>query len=211
MIVFCLLWIPLVLLFRRALGFRTRSSAGLLTAVLLGLAAATLRHLAGPLLSPAGFGPSLFLYSLVDAVALPALLPLAFRSAFALGSGEPAIEYGEFALFWLTPVAVLHAVFWSARPEPLHLVLVPLLWSSVALGVPYLVRRFREEIGALSILALLAAVLLPFAAGLSYQAFFSHRALLGAALLVPCLLPMAVESALAMPAALRSDGSGFPG
>lgn len=174
-----------------------------MTALLLGFAAALLRHFVGPLLRPAGFGPSLFLYSLVDVIALPALFPLAFRSAFALGSGEPDIEYGEFALFWLIPVAVMHAVFWSARPEPVHLVLVPLLWSTIALGVPYLVRRFREEIGALSVVALIAAVLLPFAACLTYQAFFSHRPLLGMVLLVPCILPMAVESALAMPAALR--------
>ena len=204
MIAFCMFWVPLVLLFRRSLGFRTRSAAGVLTAVVLGVLAATLRHFLGPLVSPGGFGGLRLLYAFVDAVALPALAPLGIRAAFSLGrGGEPNIDYGEFALLWLVPVAVVQGVVWSARPEPILLVAVPILWTALALGLPFLVQAFREEIGILSAVSLVAAIALPFAASVSYWAFFSGKTLPGVALLLLSVFPMLMHFAAALPSAVK--------
>lgn len=53
------------------------------------------------------------------------------------------------------------------------LVLTPLLWGALSIGIPRLLQKAEEELGFLSFLAYASAVLLPLVATTAYWAWFS--------------------------------------
>ncbi|MDR1240086.1 MAG: hypothetical protein LBK27_08220 [Treponema sp.] len=193
MSLFCFLWTPLFYLFRRSLGDAEGGSGGAL-ALLLGGVAAVFQISFGPLIHSGGFGLSRWMSGFVDIVALPALIPILVYllfTAFRLLSG--AADFTNFALLWLIPVAAIRSVGWSSLNDPALLVLAPLLWTAIAVGIPFFIGIAASARPWVLILAGLAILAIPVLAATTYWAFFSQRTLSGFCLLLVVLAPAVVS------------------
>jgi hypothetical protein len=128
----------------------------------------------------------------VDTVGLPALAPFLFFALFTAlkiipSPGDPA----GFALLWLIPQGIFRSLSRAGRRDPVFLVLVPLLWTALALGTAFFCRlipggnrRFRK------IPAVLGMAALPPAAASCYWAFFCRNPLRGWIFLALALVPL---------------------
>jgi hypothetical protein len=193
---FCLLLVRLFYLFRRSTS--GEGGAGGVWALLLGSVTAIFQFSLGNLVYPGGFGFSRWLYGFVDVVCLPALAPVLLYSIlclFRVFPGSP--DFANFALLWVIPVAALRSISWSSQGDPLLLVMVPLLWTALAAGIPFFINcifaRFRWYVVIPSILCILA---LPLAAASAYWAFFSQKTMLAFLLFFAALIPVIVSITL---------------
>jgi hypothetical protein len=190
MSLFCFLWMPLFYLFRRAI-YDSDGASGSILALLLGSIVAITEFLIGALVNPGGFGFSRWLSAFVDVVSLPALIPLVVYLVcvvFKFFSGT--VDFTNFTLLYLIPVGAIRAVGWSSGNSPVLLILVPLLWTAIAMGIPFFIdlittwtRWYIVVPCSLGILALP-----PFAATV-YWVFFSQNTGRGFLLLAICLIP----------------------
>jgi hypothetical protein len=191
MSLFCLLWTPFFYLFWRSICPEREAGSGGIWALLLGSLVALLHFFLGALVNPGGFGLSRWLSGCVDIVVLPALLPLPvyfLLTSFRVISGRA--DFTNFTLLWLIPGGALRTVSWSAQRDPILLVLVPLLWTALALGLPFCAGRiFRPGSRLLVSLFVLAALGLPFLAATVYWAFFYQKLVLGYLLLLVTVIP----------------------
>jgi hypothetical protein len=175
-------------------------------ALLMGSVIALIQFFLGSLVNPGGFGFSRWFSALVDVVSLPALIPLGvyfvlvcIKPSQNTRAGIKALYPGftNFALLWLIPGAAIRAVSWSALSDPSLLVLAPLLWTALTVGMPLFFSLLiggsfrRTAAAALSLLAL------PAAAAAAYWAFFSQRNILGFVFTGIAMIPM-VSSILAL-------------
>jgi hypothetical protein len=187
---FCFLWTPLFYLFWRSVSTREETAGGV-WALLLGSAAALFQFFFGALVGPGGFGFSRWLSGCIDLVVLPALIPLLIcllMTALRVISGTA--DFTGFALLWIIPMGALRAVSWSSRGDPILLVLVPLLWSSIAGGLPFLGAVAAAGRLLARIPAVLGILVLPFLAATVYWAFFRQELELGFPLLALSLAPL---------------------
>jgi hypothetical protein len=188
---FCLLWTPLFYLFRRTLTPED-SGAGGVWALLLGSFAAIIQFFLGNLIKAGGFGFSRWVSACIDIVTLPAVLPLLvcfLFLAFKVLSGP--VELANFALLWLIPGAAVRAVSWSAGSDPTLLVLAPLLWTAVAVGVSFFINLFMEHFRWYVIIPSgLCILALPFAAATSWWAFYSQRFFPASLFLFATMIPL---------------------
>jgi hypothetical protein len=191
MSLFCLLWTPLFYLFRRSISPGREVDSGGIWALLLGSLVALLQFFLGALINPGGFGFSRWLSGCVDIVVLPALLPLPvyfLLTSFRVISGKA--DFASFALLWLIPGGALRAVSWGAQRDPILLVLVPLLWTALAAGLPFSAGRiFRCRRRLLLPLLVLTVPGLPLLAATVYWAFFYQKLVLGYLLLLVTVIP----------------------
>ena len=194
MSLFCLLWIPLLYLLRRSVS--DEGGGGGVWALLLGSVTAIFQFFLGDIAVPGGFGLSRWISGFVDIVSLPVLIPLAVYTLcilLRLFSGGP--DFAGFILLWLIPVAVLRALSWSSRGDPILLVLSPLLWSAQAVGISFfislIIRHFRWYVLIPSALCIAA---LPPAAATAWWAFFSQQPRLGVPILAAVLIPLLVST-----------------
>jgi hypothetical protein len=101
-------------------------------------------------------------------------------------------DFANFALLWLIPVGALRALSWSALNDPILLIVVPLLWTALAVGISFfinwMVNGFNVGITFASIFGI---ILLPVTAAATYWAFFSQQTLLGFLLLIVTHVPLA--------------------
>jgi hypothetical protein len=198
MSLFCLLWTPFFCLFRRSISSGGEAVSGGIWALLLGSLVALLQFFLGALINPGGFGFSRWLSGCVDIVVLPALLPLLVYfvlTSLRLFSGH--VDFASFALLWLIPGGALRSVSWSAQRDPILLVLVPLLWTALAAGIPfYLSRIFRCKRRFLIFLFILVSLALPPLAATVYWAFFYQKLALGYLLLFLTMIPLGLSCAL---------------
>jgi hypothetical protein len=198
MSLFCFLWMPFFYLFKRSTS-TGETGSGAVLALLLGSVAAIFQFFLGSLVNPGGFGLSRWVSGFVDIVSLPALIPLAIYLAligFRLLSGTP--DFVNFTLLWLIPAAALRSVSWSPLNDPILLVLVPLLWTAIAVGIPFFVNlaaSSRPRVIALFALAILA---IPLLAATSYWAFFSQKTALGFCLFCLTLAPAVVSTVFSL-------------
>jgi hypothetical protein len=166
---------PLFYLFWRAL--RTEhSGTGGVWALLLGTIAAIARLFLGDFVYPGGFGLSRFISACVDIVALPVLLPiLIYLILILLRALSPPYDFANFALIWMIPAAAFRAVAWSTAGDPVLLVLVPLLWTAIAVGISFFIGLFIRFLRWYVIIPCALGILtLPFAATASFWAFYSQ-------------------------------------
>jgi hypothetical protein len=149
----------------------------------------------GNLVNPGGFGFSRWLYGFVDIVSLPVLVPLLVYVSFILFrvfSGSP--DFTNFILLWFIPVATLRAVSWASLNDPILLVLVPLLWTALAAGIPFFITLIIQcSRWYVAIASGLCIAALPVAAAAAYWAFFSQRPLIGSLLFSVVLVPMIIS------------------
>ncbi|GHT97461.1 hypothetical protein FACS1894142_2050 [Spirochaetia bacterium] len=195
MTLFCLLWMPLFYFFRVSLDPKKSAASGGVWALLLGSVAAVMQFFLGDLVHSGGFGLSRWVSALVDIIALPVLLPFAvcaLLSFFKVLSGSPDLT--NFALLWLIPGGMFRAVSWSAQHEPSLLVLSPLLWTALAVGLPLFITIILDGGHPLvGVPAALGALALLLAATSASWAFFSQRALLAFALCAVAMIPACVS------------------
>jgi hypothetical protein len=190
---FCILWVPLFYLLRRSLV--GTGSPGGVWALLLGSITAIVQYLLGYFVSPGGFGFSRWLFGFVDIVSLPVLVPLVLYTLLYLVRGFLGdADFANFTLLWIIPVAALRAISWSSYNDPILLVMVPLLWTALAVGIPFFINlmasNFRWYTAVVSVLCIL---LLPAVAAGAYWAFFSQQTLLGFILLFAAHIPLAIS------------------
>jgi hypothetical protein len=189
---FCFLWVPLFYLLRRSIIGGGGSSGGV-WALLFGSIMAVTSFFLGYLVRPGGFGMSRMLFGFIDIVSLPVIIPLVLYALlyFVRGiSGE--IDFTNFTLLWLFPVAGLRAIGWSPTNDPVLLVWVPILWTALAVGIPYLINVLVNSSNPLITIAMILCMLiLPVLAAGVYWAFFSQNTALAFLLLAATHIPLA--------------------
>jgi len=188
-----MLWIPFFYLFRRSIA--AESGAGGVWALILGSITAIFQFLLGNFVQAGGFGLSRWMSGFVDIVALPVLIPFVIYIvciAFRFFSGN--FDFANFALLWMIPSAALHAISWSSQRSPILLLLVPLLWTALAVGIPLfinlIIQYFRWFVVILCALCILA---LPLLAVSAYWAFFSQQLLRGFLFFALTMIPMIIS------------------
>jgi len=201
MSLFCLLCIPLLYFLRRSSDGGRPSDGGLcIWALPLGAAAVVIQYFAGPLITPDGLGLSRWMSGFVDIVGLPAVLPLIVCGVLVmLRVFPPRVGFADFALLWLVPLAAIHSISGNSSPTPIPLIIVPLLWSAQAIGIPFLidgmVKNPRHHIVFLAVVGIAA---IPIAAVTSWWAFFTQRTFLGFLLLSVDLAPAVISVVMVM-------------
>ncbi len=193
MSVFCLLFVPLFYFFRRSVT-ETNGSGGV-WALLLGSLTAVIQFFLGYFVSPGGFGLTRWLFGFVDIVSVPVILPLVIYSIlflFRSFSGEP--DFTNFTLLWLIPVAVLRAIAWSETSDSILLIAAPILWTSLAVGIPFFISRiFSGSRWYIISIFILCILLMPVLAAAVYWAFFSQITWLGFLLLFVVNIPLVLD------------------
>jgi hypothetical protein len=190
---FCLLWVPLFYLFRRSL-VGAGNTSGSVWALLLGSITAIVQFLLGYIFSPGGFGFSRWLFGFFEIVGMPALLPFIAYFVMYMFGGFSDADFANFTLLWLIPVGALRALSWSSMNDPILLVMTPLLWTAIAVGISYLIIWMTNSYNPfISVLAILCMIILPVAASTAYWAFFSQQTLLGFLLLLAAHIPFGLS------------------
>jgi hypothetical protein len=164
-------------------------------ALLLGSITAILQFLLGYLVSPGGCGFSRWFFGFIDIVSLPVLVPLILYSLlyFVRGFSGDA-DFENFALLWLIPFAALRAIGWSSTNDAILLIAVPLLWTALAVGIPFFINRLADNLRWYTAIAfILCIMLLPVIAAGSYWAFFSQHTLLGFLLFFVVHIPLGLS------------------
>lgn len=142
----------------------------------MGTVAAIARLFLDDLVYPGGFGLSRFISACVDIVALPALLPiLVYLILVLLKALSSPYDFANFALIWMIPAAAFRAVAWSAGGDPVLLVLVPLLWTAIVVGISFFIGLFTRFLRWYVVIPCALGILtLPFTAAASFWAFYSQ-------------------------------------
>ncbi len=185
---------PLFYLFWRSIAVSGTESAGEIWALILGSLVAIIQFLLGSFISPGAFGLSRWFSACVDIVTLPAVIPLLvcfffFRLRILSGT----VNYTNFALLWLIPGAAIRAVSWSAQNDPSLLVLTPILWTAIVVGVPFFITILPRQFKWTLIPKAMAMGMLPFLAATVYWAFFSQKTALGFLLFALTLIPIGIS------------------
>jgi hypothetical protein len=193
--IFCLLWVPLFFLFRRTF---IGGGGGGVWALLLGSITAILQFFLGYLVRPGGFGFSRWLFGFVEIVSLPVLFPLTLYALLYVFRGlSGGADFANFALLWLIPVAALRAIGWGASNDTILLVSVPLLWTALAVGIPFFINWTANNFRWYSvIISFLCILILPVSAATAYWAFFSQQTLLGFLFLLITHIPFGLSFAV---------------
>lgn len=191
MIVFCILWVPFVYLLFRSLLPGKSGNIGLLVLVfLINTLISFFKYLNGPVIQSDAFGFIRWLYYFVDILSLPVLVPLLLGLFIFMYLKRGSLyDVMEFTLVYLIPESFFRAIIWSEIPDPVLLVAVPVLWTALALGLPYLLMLFMEEIGFLSYGSLSMAILIVPLANTALWLLYEHAVLPGGLLLLLVLLP----------------------
>jgi hypothetical protein len=191
MSLFSLLWLPLFYLFWVSVS---PAGSGTVWALLLGSIGAALQFFLGSPIEPRGFGFSRWAAILVDIAVLPAVLPFVVCVLFTLLRIIPASpDPTGFALLWLIPGALIRGISRNASQGSLS-VLVPLIWSAIAVGIPLFTGMITERrFGFLLIIPILLIPALPLLGATAYWAFFSQRQLAGILLLSALCIPMGIR------------------
>jgi len=198
MSLFCLLWMPLFYLFWRTVTGNIASAGGI-WALLIGSIVALIQFFLGSMVEPGGFGLSRWMSGFVDIVTLPALAPLLvyfFLVFFKIVSGTH--DFTNFALLWLIPGAAIRAVSWSSQNDPILLVLVPLLWTAIAAGIPFFISIIYNGRVFAIIFSSLAIIIIPLAAASSYWAFYSQKSSMGFLFLSLAAIPMLISTVFSL-------------
>ena len=195
---------PLFYLFWRTIG-ENDSPAGGVWALIVGSIVAMVQFFLGNFVEPGGFGVSRWVSGFIDIIALPALAPLLVYLLFAgfkIVSGT--IDFANFALLWLIPGAAIRTLSWSSLNDPVLLILAPLLWTAIAVGIPFFIGIIQKSRIIVIIPSVLAILIIPFAATCSYWAFYAQKVSLGFLFLSAAAVPMLVSVVLSF---VRAEGN----
>ena len=162
--------------------------------MLAGCVVALLQLFLGFIVDPGEFGFSRWLSGCVDIVVLPALAPfLIYLLLVCVKIIPEPYDFANFAQLWLIPGAVIRALAWSSQNDPIFLILVPILWTAIAVGVSFFINLILKNKLWVVFPASLGILMIPFAAASSYWAFFAQKSTLGFMLLAAAVIPMLVS------------------
>jgi len=186
--IFCLLWLPFFYFFWRSFPENEVSGGG--WAFILGCLAAVLQVFIDTPFDPGGFGINRWFFGFFT-VSFPVIIPLLlYLLMICLGFIKENHNFSVFALAWIIPGAVINAISWTGLSDPIFLVLIPILWTSVATGIPFFIRFIYMQNIIITILSSLGILMVPLAAASSYWAFFSQDLLSGFLFLTLAIIPM---------------------
>ena len=195
MSLFCFLWIPLFYLFWRSVSRHTAAKE--VWAFIFGSIIVFVQLFFGPFIEPGGFGFQRWLSGCVDIVVIPAFLPLfVYFCLVKFRLDQETANYVKFALVWLLPGAIIRSIFWSTQNDPVLLIIVPLLWTAIAVGVPFFISLTQDGRLSVVISSCLGILATPAMAASSYWALFSNRNLWGVLLFLAAIAPMVVSVTL---------------
>jgi hypothetical protein len=207
MSLFCVFWAPTVLFLWISLNSENRRNSGGFPALVLGSLVSVLHYLSYPPVNAAGFDFSLWLFALINIVLIPVAPPfLVFALLSVPGFFKGKMDPAGFVLFWLIPPGIVRAFGWSAQNSPLYLILVPLLWTTLALGISFFARLVRESFFPWIIFPLAGIFLMLPAAAAVFWAFYRQMAVAGFILLAVLSIPSVIALAAACPGFNRSRG-----
>ena len=190
---FCLLWIPLFYLLRRA-SLAKGASSGSVWALLLGSITAIFQFFLGNIITPGGFGFSRWLFGLIDIICIPVIIPFFIYLFIIIFRGVSDADFANFTLLWLIPVAGIHALGWSSGSDPVLLIMVPMLWSALGMGISFFIHWMIKTPRWYSIIiSIICISILPFLAAGAYWAFFSQQTLIGFALFSAVHIPFVLS------------------
>ena len=180
--------------------------------MLFGSAVVIIEFFAGPLVHPGAFGFYRWLSGFVDIVSVPVLVPLILYLLFVeMNLVSSKTDYAGFVLLWLIPLAAFRTAGWLSTQSPVMLLVVPLLWTSLALGVPALFEYARKRDSWYGMApAVLCMAILPFSAATSWWAFFIHETLMGFLFLVISAIPALVSTALSFARLISARDQAVP-
>jgi len=224
MSVFSFVFIPLFALFRRSLVTLVGgepSWKGVSSGFLLGSIISVIGHLLGRFWVPRSFGLDAFISQVLFGPFMIVIMP--FLAYFLLkkylyhrNTRRDATDPDEslnFSFAWLTPVLAIRTLEWNSIPDPVNLVLVPVLCVALLLSLTVCMKA----LGEIRILPIIAAVLglivFPFSASAAPWGFSTHRFWIGfTASSVSIVGTVAVELPLILRvrAILKSRKSGIP-
>ncbi|GHV81736.1 hypothetical protein AGMMS49991_02940 [Spirochaetia bacterium] len=194
MSLFCLLWVPLLLFFWLSLVSKEKSGAVPFWALVLGTLAALIHYFAGYVIKASGFALSRWFFALIDIIIIPAVLPFLawFLLSFFRQIDEKA-EPAQFALLWFIPVSIACSIKWSVLRNPVFLILAPILWTAVALGVDFFIHIIRDHYSLWIIIpAAMGIAVIPCLAASSFWAFYAQKTLPGLLLLLVTAIPSGI-------------------
>lgn len=193
MSLFCFLSIPVVYLFRRTIF---SGEGGGIRALLFGCAAVAVRYFVNPLLDPGGFGLSRWINGFIIIIGLPVLIPFIVCLLYIMlkNLSFRLVDFANFSLLFLIPLAVFRAMRESSSPSLIPLVLVPALWIMLTEGMAFFIQcMVRKTRWYVIIPSALAIIVLPLVATTSWWAFFSHQTFYGFVFLFVCFIPAAIS------------------
>lgn len=181
------------LFWRSATG--SQNFTGGVWALLAGTVIAFVQFFLDSFIESGEFGLSRWLSGCVDIVVLPALAPIfAYLLLAGLKIVHGPLDFANFAQLWLIPGALIRALSWSSQNNPIYLVLVPILWTTISVGVPFFINLIIHSKSYFLIPpAALGILSIPAAAASSYWAFFSQKNSLGFLLLLAAIAPTLVS------------------
>jgi len=165
--------------------------------LILGSIIAIIQFLLGYILSPGGFGFSRWLFGFVEIVSIPVLVPFVMYLLILLFRGFSSnADFADFSLLWLIPTGALRALSWSSMNDPILLVMAPLLWTALAVGISFFINWMTTSFNPFfAIISVLCILILPLSAASTYWAFFSQQTLLGFLLLFITHIPFVLSFA----------------
>ena len=189
--IFGLLWVLLVYSLWRSIPGNANTGGG--WAFILGILAAAGHFFLESVIDPGGFQFSRWM-SGFTIIVLPVLIPLLVYFLFSFfGFIKEGQNYAGFALAWIIPGAIFNAIRWSSFSDPILLILIPVLWTSIAIGVSFFIKLINPRNIILTILVSLGILAIPITSTSSYWAFFSHKTQNGTILLIISVIPMIVS------------------
>jgi hypothetical protein len=190
---FCVFWVPLVLFLWFSLNSGRSGNSGGVWALIFGILISVIHYYFGPLIEVSGFGRSRWFFALVDIALVPVAVPFLFFALFSvLRLFKDQADPAKFVLFSLIPAGVIRAVSWGAQSDPVYLILIPLLWTGLTLGISFFVRLAFTQTLLVVIPLVIAILLMPFAAATSFWAFYGQMTLVGVLLLAFVSIPAVI-------------------
>jgi uncharacterized membrane protein len=194
MSLFCLV-IPLVFfLFWKSLSDKNGISVGGIWAVILGCILAFVQFITNPTFTSGEFGFLQWLIGFVNVVVFPVIIPFIICLMFMfLKIFSATINATNFLLLSCIPFGVSQTMTHSTQAEPLYLVIVPLIWIGLAVGLGFFVKTIPLVKRWISVLCIIGAVLLPFLGATAYWALYVQDYTLGYVLFGITLIPTVIH------------------
>jgi hypothetical protein len=205
MSLFCLALPFVFFFFWKSLSDEHSISVGGIWALVLGSILAIIHYFASPLISSGEFGFLQWMKGFVDVILFPSL------SAFSvclllklLKMFSAPINVTNFLLLWSIPFGIFHMMAYGTQAEALYLVVVPLMWISLAVGLGFFIKLIPLVKRLISVLCIAGTVFLPFIAATSYWALFCQNYALGYFLFSVTLMPMLIHTGILFVKAIKN-------
>jgi hypothetical protein len=182
-------------------------------AIAIGTVYGILRFFSPNFISASGFGISRYISAYIDYAALPVIIPLIACCVFSRIQKKVfhldwTPDWTGFIILSLIPVILVSAVRWGNEKNPLLLVLIPVLWTSLAVAVHPLFNFIYKKPSLIRpIIGTAGFVLLSLLSAAVWQQFFIQENLIAFGLLAALLAP--AVSVICFRLRLVPDGAGY--